>query len=97
MDDCIPGPVLLSYSFDGTVTLFDAENGSELSSLIQGHNHRNPIRDSQNVWKFHYNLEKHRQNVTTITHRTLTHTHAPERRRETRYEWGIYCISNEEF
>ena len=53
-------PVLLSWSFDGHVFLWDAVTGAKLGSLFQGHNRQHPKREANFPWKLKINLASHR-------------------------------------
>ena len=58
ISDTLHSVCLLSWSFEGTVRLWNADTGERVGELMQGHNARTPSRDER--WEFHYDLAKHK-------------------------------------
>ena len=57
-------PSIVTWSYDGTVHLWNTRTGEKLGSLIQGHNKRHPTRPKSQPWGLHYNLAVHIKQVS---------------------------------
>jgi hypothetical protein len=78
--------VLLSWSYDGSVHLWEATTGERLGSLLQGNNRRNVFRKSQ--WNVYINLDLHRKREAEF----LVHALSPDQNRRIRHRHHNHMV-----